>query len=114
MSNINNQTQDLYSIELVQDLDHETAAAVSGGAALELYDDSNFGNLLVQTNQGTGNVGDNVNDRITSIVVNEGTWRFFTDSQFRGVSADLGPGRYANIGLGIIPNDSISSFQRIG
>lgn len=29
MSNINN--QDLYSIELVQDLDHEAAASVSGG-----------------------------------------------------------------------------------
>ncbi|MEH2371610.1 hypothetical protein [Nostoc sp.] len=32
MSNINNQTQDLYSIELVQDLDQEDAATVSGGA----------------------------------------------------------------------------------
>ncbi|MCC5647091.1 beta/gamma crystallin family protein [Nostoc sp. CHAB 5824] len=114
MSNINNQTQDLYSIELVQNLDHEDAATVSGGAALELYDGSNFRNQLVQTNNGTGNVGDRVNDRTTSIVVNEGVWRFYTDSQFQGVSADLGPGRYANIGLGIIPNDSITSFRRIG
>lgn len=32
MSHINNQTQDLYSIELVQDVDHEAAATVSGGA----------------------------------------------------------------------------------
>ncbi|MBN4006263.1 hypothetical protein [Nostoc sp. LPT] len=32
MSHINNQTQDLYSIQLVQDLDHEAAATVSGGA----------------------------------------------------------------------------------
>ena len=32
MSHINNQTQDLYSMELVQDLDHEAAASVSGGA----------------------------------------------------------------------------------
>ncbi|MDZ8258228.1 hypothetical protein [Nostoc sp. ChiQUE01b] len=32
MSHINNQTQDLNSIELVQDLDHEAAATVSGGA----------------------------------------------------------------------------------
>ena len=31
MSNINKQTQDLYNIELVQDLDHEDAATVSGG-----------------------------------------------------------------------------------
>jgi hypothetical protein len=114
MSNINNQIQDFYSIEAVQDLSHETAAAISGGAALELYDDSNFRKRLVETNDGTANVGNDVNDRITSIVVNAGVWRFYTDSQFRGVSADLRPGRYANIGLGIIPNDSISSFQRIG
>ncbi|MEH1844370.1 MAG: hypothetical protein V7L25_05005 [Nostoc sp.] len=32
MSNINNQNQDLYSIELVQDFDDEAAATVSGGA----------------------------------------------------------------------------------
>ncbi|MEH2251855.1 hypothetical protein [Nostoc sp.] len=37
MSNINNQTQDLYSIESVQDLDHEDAATVSGGS-LDLSD----------------------------------------------------------------------------
>ncbi|WP_375473239.1 beta/gamma crystallin-related protein [uncultured Nostoc sp.] len=112
MSNINNQTQDLYSIELVQDLSHEAAAAVSGGADLELFDDDNFGKLLVQTNEGTGNVGNDVNDRISSIVVNAGVWRFWTDSQFRGLSADLEPGRYANIGVGF--SDSITSFQRIG
>ncbi|MEW5859490.1 MAG: beta/gamma crystallin-related protein [Cyanobacteriota bacterium] len=48
------------------------------------------------------------------MVINEGTWRFFTDSQFRGASADFGPGRYPNVGLGSIPNDSITSFRRIG
>lgn len=113
MSSIN-QTNNLYTIDTVQDLSQESAAAIQGGAALELYDNMDFGNLLVSTNDGTPNVGNDVNDRVTSIVVNEGVWRFHTDSQFRGVSADLGPGRYANIGLGIIPNDSITSFQRIG
>ncbi|WP_414585621.1 beta/gamma crystallin-related protein [Scytonema sp. PCC 10023] len=112
MSNINNQTQDLYSIDAVQDLSHETAAAVSGGAALEVYDDSDFSNLLLQTNDGTPYVGDDANDRISSIVVNEGLWRFYTDPQFQGDFADLGPGLYPNIGLGI--NDSITSFERIG
>ncbi len=82
-------------------------------AAVELYADSNFGNKLVETNSDSANVGDDVNDRVTSIVINDGTWRFFTDSQYRGVSADFGPGRYPNIGLGEIPNDSISSFKRI-
>ena len=114
MSNINNQTNNLYTIDTVQDLSQESAAAVQGGAALELYDDSDFRKLLVVTNANTRNVGNDVNDRITSIVVNQGRWRFYTDSNFRSVSADLGPGRYPNIGLGIIRNDSISSFRRIG
>ena len=83
-------------------------------AAVELYNDSNFRNRLVETNEDSANVGNDVNDRVTSIIINDGTWRFFTDSQFRGVSADFSPGRYPNIGLGTIPNDSISSFRRIG
>ncbi len=82
-------------------------------AAVELYNDSNFRKKLVETNSDTPNVGDRVNDRVTSIIINQGTWRFFTDSQYRGVSADFGPGRYPNIGLGTIPNDSITSFRRI-
>jgi hypothetical protein len=83
-------------------------------AAVELYNDSNFRGKLVETNSDTANVGDSVNDRVTSIIINEGTWKFFTDSQYRGVSADFGPGRHPNIGLGTIPNDSITSFRRIG
>jgi hypothetical protein len=117
---INSQTQNLFAIDAVQDLSEESAAAIQGGAHLEhagahleLYDDSNFRKRLVSTNSGIGNVGKKANDRTTSIVINKGVWRFFTDTQGRGVFADLGPGRYANIGLGIIPNDSISSFQRI-
>jgi hypothetical protein len=82
--------------------------------AVELYNDSNFRGKLVETNSDIANVGDSVNDRVTSIVINEGTWRFFTDSQFRGISADSGPGRYPNVGLGTIPNDTITSFPRIG
>jgi hypothetical protein len=46
MSHINNQTQDLYSIELVQDLDHEAAATVSGGA---LYLHNKKGKVVVLT-----------------------------------------------------------------
>lgn len=113
MSNIN-QTNNLYTIDTVQDLSQESGAAIQGGAAVELYNDSNFRRRMVSTNAGTPNVGNNVNDRTTSIIINQGVWRFYTDTNYRGVSADLRPGRYPNIGLGIIPNDSISSFRRIG
>jgi len=114
MSNINNQTNNLYTIDTVQDLSLESAAAIQGGAAVELYNDSNFRRPLVFTDRGTANVGERVNDRVTSIVINEGVWEFFTDSNFRGVSTRLKKGRYANIGLGLIPNDSITSFRRVG
>ena len=80
-------------------------------AAVELYD-SYFQNRLAETNSDSAYVGNDVDDRISSIVINEGTWRFFTDSEFRGVSTDFGPGRYI-IGLGGISSDSISSFRRI-
>jgi Beta/Gamma crystallin len=112
MTHINNQTQNLFAIDAVQDLSEESAAAIQGGADLELYDDMNFKKPLVFTNTDSANVGNKVNDRISSIVVNKGVWRFFTDTQGRGVSLDLGPGRHAYIGK-MIPNDSISSFQRI-
>lgn len=97
----------------MQDLDNESAAAIQGGAAVELFADSNFRKPLVKTDEGSANVGDGVNDRTTSIIINSGKWRFYTDSNFRGVSTDLGRGRYSNIGLGLIPNDSITSFKRI-
>ncbi len=113
MFNIN-QTNNLYTIDTVQDLSQESAAAIQGGAAVELYDHSNFRGLLVSTNVGTPNVGSRVNDRVTSIKINQGVWRFYVDSNYRGVSTDLGPGQYANIGLGRIPNDSITSFRRVG
>lgn len=114
MSNINNKTQDLFALDIIQDLDNESAAAIQGGAAVELFNDSNFRKPIVKTNRGTRNVGERANDRTTSIIINSGKWRFYTDSNFRGVSTDLGRGRYANIGLGRIPNDSITSFKRIG
>ncbi|MBE9018906.1 peptidase inhibitor family I36 protein [Chroococcidiopsidales cyanobacterium LEGE 13417] len=42
-------------------------------AAVELYNDSNFRGKLVETNSDTPNVGNDVNDRVTSIVINQGT-----------------------------------------
>ncbi|MBW4532863.1 MAG: beta/gamma crystallin family protein [Pleurocapsa minor HA4230-MV1] len=113
MSNINNKTQDLFALDTVQDLDNESAAAIQGGAAVELFADSNFRKSMVKTDEGSANVGDGVNDRTTSIIINSGKWRFYTDSNFRGVSTTLGVGRHANVGLGSIPNDSITSFRRI-
>ncbi|MEH2359041.1 beta/gamma crystallin-related protein [Nostoc sp.] len=113
MSNFNNQTQDLYSIELVQDLDHEVAASVSGGAALELYRDSDFQNPIFFTDGGYSYIGDASNDQVSSIRVNEGTWAFYSDANFQGTRSTLGPGEYPFTGNLDVGNDSISSFSRL-
>ncbi|MEH2296424.1 beta/gamma crystallin-related protein [Nostoc sp.] len=113
MSNINNQTLDLNSIELVQDLDHEAAATVSGGAALELYKDSNFQNPIFFTDSGYSYIGDASNDQVSSIRVNEGTWAFYADANGQGTRSTLGPGEYPYTGSLDVGNDTISSFYRL-
>ncbi len=51
------------------------------------------------------------NDLTSSIVILEGTWSFYTDANFIGELAVLGPGMYRWVEEVGIPNDSISSLQ---
>ena len=54
------------------------------------------------------------NDKISSFVINSGTWQFFRDTNFAGpASTVLGPGRYNWVENFGIPNDSISSVRRV-
>jgi hypothetical protein len=118
MSNINNKTQDLFALDTVQDLDNESAAAIQGGAkAVELFADSDFRTKIIDADFNDPNLGDNINranDSTTSIKINRGEWIFYSGSNFRGHSVTLKQGQYANVGLRLIPNDSISSFRRVG
>jgi hypothetical protein len=116
MSHISKQTQDLYSIELVQDLDQEAAATVSGGL-LTLYDTVvGLGPLRITTvsdrNLGKDPNIDDFDNRASSYRVTPGqVWRAYTLPNYQGLSILLTPsGRKSLLGFF---NNRISSVHRI-
>ena len=89
-----------------------TAATVSA-TKVTVYEHINFGGGHLDTNSNQQYVGDQWNDKISSIKINSGTWRFYEHANYGGRYWDLGPGKYSwveNVG---IPNDLISSFKRV-
>jgi hypothetical protein len=58
-------------------------------------------------------VGDWWNDRISSIIVVSGRWRFYEHRDYTGAQWDLAPGYYPDLAAVNIPNDSVSSFKPI-
>lgn len=134
MSNINNKTQELFAIDVVQDLDNESAATCSGGegffnanlnnADVILYKDRDGQGLPLginaATNDGLSNIGiipgsnleSTFNDTVSSIWVKRGVWDFFQDAHFGGDSTGpLQPGVLYNLGHN---NDAITSALRVG
>ncbi|MBD2452211.1 hypothetical protein H6G76_34955 [Nostoc sp. FACHB-152] len=103
MSQINNQTQDLNSIELVQDLDHESAATVSGGALVlsSLRDGEGTRRTFNGRNPSLGNL----NDRASWYEVT-GTrdWFAYTGRNFTGTRRLLRAGTVNNL-RGIFNNN---------
>ncbi|MDZ7990745.1 MAG: peptidase inhibitor family I36 protein [Nostoc sp. EfeVER01] len=114
MSHINNQTQDLYSIELVQDLDHEAAATVSGGA-LRLYNGFNFqgqGKVLTGADKNLGippGVSGFNNKASSYWVTGLKNWIVYTGNSYNGQSKLLVAGTKGNFS-GIF-NDNIQSAR---
>jgi len=125
-SNINNQTQDLFALDTVQDLDNETAATCSGGDGflngpdpdVILYKDPNLQGESLGVNAATGdgipNIGNAFNDQTSSILIKRGVWRFYQDVSYNQGNPPanfvvLGPGNY-NLGAN---NDNITSLERI-
>jgi hypothetical protein len=113
MSNINNQSQDLYGIAGVEDLSHENAAACSGGTAI-LFTGGEYDQPIATLTGGEsadlGLLGGLAN-RASSILINEGVWTFWTRTNFRGDKITLGPGAYTLRGT-TFDND-IDSYRRI-
>jgi hypothetical protein len=117
MSNINNHGAGMNNIELsplFKDLTSEQGAAIQGGAAIEFFEDVNFGKTTsgVVTND-LPYVGDFWNDKISSIKVYSGQWVFWSDANFSGSGIILGPGEYSDLTSlnGGVYNDVISSAQ---
>ena len=113
MLTINKQSQDLHQIAGLQDLSHENAAAVSGGAAI-LADGFNLKGALIRLHGRRGTRFSNLgrfNNRASSVAIAPGEiWRFWTSTNLRGLRITLGRGTY---NLGGAANNNIESAQRL-
>jgi Beta/Gamma crystallin len=75
-----------------------------------VFEHANFQGAEKRTNLNLSYVGDFWNDKISSIIVISGTWRFFQHANYQGAYWDLGPGYYSWVEAVNIPNDIISSM----
>jgi hypothetical protein len=125
MSNIYNQTQNLFALDTVQDLDNETAATCSGGVAyfngpspdVILYEHADFKGRSIGVNASTGdglNLTD-ANDTVSSAVILRGVWHFYEDVNFNsgGTYGHIQGDKPLDFG-GTPVNDTISSIKRVG
>ena len=93
------------------------AAAPADALALpqiQIYEHIDFGGHNEVTSLNWYYVGDWWNDKISSLVIYRGRWRFYLHWHYEGPHWDLGPGQYRWVEAANIPNDVISSFKFIG
>ena len=101
---------------------HASAASPGGGNLSEgglrlpeivVYDHVGFKGAYARTNLSFHFLGDFWNDRISSVIVVNGVWRFYRDEYYKGDHWDLGPGFYECFFSAVGPDDVVSSFQAI-
>jgi Beta/Gamma crystallin len=80
---------------------------------VQIFEHIDFGGHTAITSLNWYYVGDWWNDKISSLVVISGTWRFYEHWHYEGRYWDLSPGYYRWVVDAGIPNDIISSFQVI-
>lgn len=115
MLNIN-QSQNLFALDTVQDLDDETAATCNGGriADIILYKDANLkGEALVVEGGEARTIPPEFNDQFSSVTVNVGLWELYENSNY-----NANGGRRVTLGYGSwnLPgffNDKTSSLKRV-
>ncbi|MBA3272400.1 MAG: beta/gamma crystallin family protein [Chthoniobacterales bacterium] len=78
-----------------------------------IYDHSGFKGAYARTNLSFLFLGEYWNDRISSLVIASGIWRFYRDEYYKGDHWDLGPGFYECFFTDAGPDDVVSSFQAI-
>lgn len=110
MSNINNQTKDLFALDTVEDLSHDSAAAIQGGIAV--WDGANFTGPRRDLQASSNLIRQAFNDKISSIHNNtQKVWEFFSNANFSGRRFSLRPGqRLGNLGSF---NNQISSMRSV-
>jgi hypothetical protein len=80
---------------------------------LVVYDHIGFAGAYARTHLSFHFIGDFWNDRISSLIIVSGVWRFYRDEYYKGPSWDLGPGYYESFFTEKGPDDVVSSFQAI-
>ncbi len=80
---------------------------------LIVYDHAGFRGAYARTNLSFHFLGDFWNDRISSLIVVSGVWRFYRDDHYKGDHWDLGPGFYESFFTEAGPDDVVSSFKAI-
>jgi hypothetical protein len=78
-----------------------------------VYDHVGFKGAYARTNLSFHFLGDFWNDRISSLIVVNGVWRFYRDEYYKGDHWDLGPGFYESFFTAAGPDDVVSSFKAI-
>ena len=110
MSTINNQTKGLFAIDSVEDLSHDSAAAIQGG--ILVWDGWNFTGLRKDLQASRNLTAQGFNDKISSIRNNTNrTCVFYTNPIYSGRSFSLPPRKEARV-LGPF-QDQISSMRPV-
>ncbi|AKB54712.1 hypothetical protein A9239_04745 [Methanosarcina sp. A14] len=102
----------LYVLLLAFFMMSATAGTVSAAEVI-VYEHVNFGGESFDATSDQPSAGGNLNDKISSIKVKSGTWRFYEYINYGGRYWDFGPGEYASVESVGIPDDSISSFKLV-
>jgi len=89
------------------------APELTGLPDVEVFEHINFGGARWRTSLSYLYVGDWWNDKISSIIVYSGRWRFYQHIDFGGSYWDLGVGYHPWVVDRGIPNDIISSFESL-
>ena len=76
-----------------------------------IYDHVGFRGAYARTNLSFLFLGDFWNNRISSLIIVSGVWRFYRDDYYKGDHWDLGPGFYECFFKDRGPDDVVSSFQ---
>ncbi len=70
-----------------------------GGGSIELYARPGFEGRALRLEHDAGTLeASRLEDRISSVIVNDGTWQLCTDAQFEGRCRVFEPGQYADLG----------------
>jgi hypothetical protein len=78
-----------------------------------IFDHMDFNGMSQRTSLNWSFVGDWWNDRISSIIVFGGQWRFYEHRDYRGRYLELQPGHYPRmLDIGVL-SDVISSFHLV-